>query len=535
MNFALASRSTIPKTLANRVLTRPSYNFVPPVYDEVNYRYNNPEAAKRAIRREIEPCVFAPITPRVVVDPTAAKRHPALVAFQQGRNFIFETFDNPQFSKLSRFLNIVSLVAIVVSTATFLIESIEEMKKYNEEWHMIETIVVAFFSLEYVSRFLCCSNQFKFFFEILNLVDFFAIMPFYLELGLEGGGVDLSSLRVLRVVRLLRVFRVFKMGKHSSHFKLIARTIQLSLDALSVLVFFIIITVIVFGGAIYYAEKAIVHVEVDHFGALHKTYYRGDGQRSDYDPFESIPAACWWAIVTFCTVGYGDSVPVTVPGKLIAGLAMLVGILVVALPVTIVGSHFTDVYTSDRAAKEFAAKTFQTDEDFKEANYLKHIERLAERRKRLVWVFNHLEIPMMLARGIDPEEVIPGQAAWNASEQALFDNVEHDLTTIEQFLLTLPCTTIKTRTKNLTPSKSLAASGRSSPYPSRSNTPLPTPLPTSSSPPASPLPPSARHGMARVSPSLDGPHDPSSRFPPTTTSFPPAATTTIPHAPRRLG
>jgi voltage-gated potassium channel len=49
------------------------------------------------------------------------------------------------------------------------------------------------------------------------------------------------------------------------------------------------------------------------------------------DVFGSIPAALWWAIVTMTTTGYGDVVPQTVLGKMLAGVVMISGIAVIAL------------------------------------------------------------------------------------------------------------------------------------------------------------------------------------------------------------
>jgi voltage-gated potassium channel len=50
----------------------------------------------------------------------------------------------------------------------------------------------------------------------------------------------------------------------------------------------------------------------------------------------------WWAIVTLGTVGYGDAVPITAAGRLVAGLTIFVGLLMVALPVGIVATAFAN-------------------------------------------------------------------------------------------------------------------------------------------------------------------------------------------------
>ena len=64
--------------------------------------------------------------------------------------------------------------------------------------------------------------------------------------------------------------------------------------------------------------------------------------RAQPDKLGTIPDAMWWAIVTLGTIGYGDVVPVTVVGKLIAGVTIFWGLIMVALPVGIIASGFAE-------------------------------------------------------------------------------------------------------------------------------------------------------------------------------------------------
>merc|ERR1719183_2991765 len=80
-------------------------------------------------------------------------------------------------------------------------------------------------------------------------------------------------------------------------------------------------------------------------------YYAEKGSNPDPAQFSSIPASFWWAIVTMTTVGYGQHVPVTTAGKLIAAFTMLFGILLIALPMAIVGNKFQEVYMEMSARK----------------------------------------------------------------------------------------------------------------------------------------------------------------------------------------
>jgi len=72
----------------------------------------------------------------------------------------------------------------------------------------------------------------------------------------------------------------------------------------------------------------------------------------EQSPFSSIPETFWWSWVTMTTVGYGDMYPTTRMGKTLGMIIMLFGILVIALPITVIGSNFATVYNKQLADEE---------------------------------------------------------------------------------------------------------------------------------------------------------------------------------------
>merc|ERR1719265_710629 len=143
------------------------------------------------------------------------------------------------------------------------------------------------------------------------------------------------DLRFLRVVRLVRVFRLFKAGKYSQNMHLISQSLMRSSEALLLLGFFLGVALIMFGSCMFFVEQGV-------WDAAKQCYVRpGEDLCS---PFESIPKTFYWGVTTMTTVGYGDALPSTDMGKLVCGISMVCGILVIALPVTMIGNQFAAAY-----------------------------------------------------------------------------------------------------------------------------------------------------------------------------------------------
>jgi hypothetical protein len=144
----------------------------------------------------------------------------------------------------------------------------------------------------------------------------------------------------------VRVFRVFKMGKSFAGLNLMVGALKASQQVFGILTFLVCIAMIVFSSGIFYLEtdttKGCEDLIVEKLGAV------GAGRC----PFRSIPSSFWWAIVTMTTVGYGDAYPMTSEGRTLGVLAMIVGILTIAMPITVIGDNFGKAYESQNFEDE---------------------------------------------------------------------------------------------------------------------------------------------------------------------------------------
>ena len=63
-------------------------------------------------------------------------------------------------------------------------------------------------------------------------------------------------------------------------------------------------------------------------------------ESDDNEQFSNFGDSLWWSLVTFTTIGYGDKVPNSGIGKIIASIFSVLGISLFALPAGILGTGF---------------------------------------------------------------------------------------------------------------------------------------------------------------------------------------------------
>ena len=229
-------------------------------------------------------------------------------------------------------------------------------KDLDDLWTGLETFFISVFTLEYVMRFITSEDKRGFAFDFMNIIDILAIAPFYINVILQAAGGsnsgDIVYLAVLRAMRLFRVFRVLKLGKYFKAISMVGVTFVRSSAALMTLLFMATICTVLFSAGIYFAEGVGFPTHgfcYDESGVL----VGDDHPDVDYcRGYSSIPSCMWWALVTMSTVGYGDVYPKTAVGKLIGIICALCGILALALPITVIGSHFSSVFAEETAREE---------------------------------------------------------------------------------------------------------------------------------------------------------------------------------------
>lgn len=351
---------------------------------------------------------------------------------------IYLTLDSPDASILSQVMSAVILLFILFSSGCFIFATVPALQTHYDdgrqptpakEFAQAEEVCLIVFILEYLIRLFTCwgvrpeiLNHDKllelvvsfepiqlqhplrrlasFFIAPSNLIDLAAILPGAISLVI--GKIDDGGFVVLRLIRLTRIFRALKSPALVEPVVVIFRTIQKSTKALYVLFFNLLLGIIIFGSLMYLAEGGTWDAKQrSYMRQTSKTFNETAGEwqmGSEVSPFESIPASFWWAIVTASTVGYGDHVPRTELGYLVAILTMVFSLVVLALPVGVIGGTFSSVWADfdkekqSRAASRNAEMRFIT-------QAIQKLDPATMSRLMLIEVWHeHADLPPNLAR-----------------------------------------------------------------------------------------------------------------------------------------
>jgi len=240
-----------------------------------------------------------------------------------------------------KLFDIFLLVFIVLSIFAVMLESIESVSADFGHFLLIfEWFITIIFTFEYMMRILVVRKPWRYITSFYGIIDLLAILPTFIGLFISGA----AGLLVIRALRLLRIFRILKVSRYTRAGVALKEALQASITKISVFLFAVLMMVIIIGTTMYLIE-----------GKTHG--------------FTDIPTSIYWAIVTLTTVGYGDILPQTVTGQILASFVMILGYGIIAVPTGIVTA---EVLTSKRFKSTHVCPECLHEDHGKNAKYCEH-------------------------------------------------------------------------------------------------------------------------------------------------------------------
>ncbi|KAJ3606736.1 hypothetical protein NHX12_026255 [Muraenolepis orangiensis] len=269
---------------------------------------------------------------------------PSGTGWQRIQTFLWRLMEKPESSLPARVIAIASFFFILVSSVVMCVGTVPDVQVEDAEGHrtehptleLIETVCIGWFTMEYVLRLISAPNKVKFALSFMNIVDFMAIMPFYVVWILTSLGTAMMELanvqQAVQALRIMRIARIFKLARHSSGLQTLTSALKSSFKELGLLLMYMGVGVFLFSALGYTMEQS-------HPDTL----------------FTSIPQSFWWAVITMTTVGYGDVYPKTTLGRCNAAVSFLCGVIAIALPIHPIINNFVIFYNKQQVL-ETAAK-----------------------------------------------------------------------------------------------------------------------------------------------------------------------------------
>jgi voltage-gated potassium channel len=232
---------------------------------------------------------------------------------------------------LSR-LNLLIVVVIVASVLMAIVESEPALHAAHPYlFHGFELFFGIFFLIEYIARLWVApedpryqggiKGRLRYALTPAALLDLLAVLP--LLLVFVG-----SEAYIARMLRLIRVLRLAKLGRFTIATRALSQAVHARRYELMIS-FGVAIFILILSSTLMYIVEG--HVQPETFG--------------------SIPRSMWWAIATLTTVGYGDVVPITLPGRILGGITAVTGIGLIAMPTGILAAAMSDAIHARRHAE----------------------------------------------------------------------------------------------------------------------------------------------------------------------------------------
>ena len=220
------------------------------------------------------------------------------MTFKEKLHVIIEDHESPQGKVFDYFIQILILLSLFAFALDTLPSNSPAMEVFLNRFELVCVII---FTIEYILRIYVSNKKLGFIFSFYGIIDFLAIIPYYLT-----GFIDLRFVRAFRILKLIRYNEA--LNRFGTAAKIVREELILFLIVSLILIF-------ISSAGIYYFEN-----------------------EAQPEVFQSVFHSTWWSIVTLTTVGYGDVYPITVGGKIFTFFVLMIGVGLVSVPAGLVAS-----------------------------------------------------------------------------------------------------------------------------------------------------------------------------------------------------
>uniref|UniRef100_A0A8R1DRU9 Potassium voltage-gated channel subfamily KQT member 1 n=2 Tax=Caenorhabditis japonica TaxID=281687 RepID=A0A8R1DRU9_CAEJA len=234
---------------------------------------------------------------------------------------------------------LIVLICLILSV----LSTVEEHSHFAAELlYILEIFLVIFFAIEYIirlwsagcrSKYIGFWGRLKFARKPISFIDLCVVLASItvICIGSEGQVFATSAIRGIRFLQILRMLHVDRQG---GTWRLLGSVVFIHRQELITTLYIGFLGLIFSSYFVYLAEK-------DHVGI--------DGRQA----FTSYADALWWGVITMTTIGYGDVVPQTWTGRIVASCFSIFAISFFALPAGILGSGFALKVQQKQRQKHF--------------------------------------------------------------------------------------------------------------------------------------------------------------------------------------
>ncbi|KAL5290059.1 KCNQ1 family protein [Megaselia abdita] len=233
-------------------------------------------------------------------------------------------------------LVLVCLIFSVLST----IESYQEFA--NETLFWMEICLVLFFGVEYLvrlwsagcrSKYMGFCGRLRFIRKPICIIDLIVVVASMVVLSVGSNG-QVFATSAIRGIRFLQILRMLHVDRQGGTWRLLGSVVYIHRQELITTLYIGFLGLIFSSYFVYLAEKDVLDA-------------------NGKNDFSSYADALWWGVITVTTIGYGDAVPKTWMGKIVASCFSVFAISFFALPAGILGSGFALKVQQKQRQKHF--------------------------------------------------------------------------------------------------------------------------------------------------------------------------------------